>query len=227
MALPRGRRPEPDLRFFGKRRETVPAEAPPPATVLLHARALEALLERLVPGGAYQVLDLGPAIGANIALLSERVQAVRVADLHGSLGSVTGAARRRVLDAALAEMAPPPGAPLYHAVLAWDLLNYLEPEELETVGHRMAELVRPGGRIFALVWYTAEMPAAPLAWRIADGGRLVHETAATTRPAPRYPAAVVEAAFGEFETEAAYLLKGGLQEYLLVRKEPAPPPPDP
>lgn len=211
------------MRFFGKRRAAA-EPPPPPAPVELHARALEALVDRLVPGGAYQVLDLGPAIGANIERLSGRVQAVRVADLHGSLGGVAGAARKRVLDAALADLEPPPGAPLYHAVLAWDLLNYLQPEELETVGCRLAAFTRPGGRVFALVWYTAEMPSAPLAWRIGDGGHLAYDPPAATRPAPRYPAAVVEAAFAGFETEAAYLLKGGLQEYLLVREEPPPEP---
>ena len=186
--------------------------------VRLRSLALENLLEDLVPGGSYRFLDLGPAVGSNIEFFSRFALSVQVADLAASLASPEPRAWEKALDA----IDPGTEHPGYHAVLAWDLLNYLSKDQLREMGARMAGMVREGGRLFSLVYYSKEMPAEPLRYRIEDQRTLVYDTATTTRPAPRYPQGVVRGAFPDFKVDRGYLLKTGLQELLLQRETPVP-----
>jgi hypothetical protein len=196
-----------------------------PESVRLRYLALENLLEDLVPGGSYRFLDLGPAVGGNIEFLSRFALSVQVADLAATLASPEPRAWEKALDA----LDPGPDHPGYHAVLAWDLLNYLPLDRVKELGRRMAGFVRDGGRLFSLIYYSKEMPAEPLRFRIADRRTLVYERPAGQRPAPRYPQGVIRGAFPDFRVDRGYLLKTGLQELLLQREvaEPDAEGPDP
>lgn len=198
-------------------------EAPPPepAVTRLHSLALGDLLDSLVQGGSYRFLDLGPAIGSNIDYLSRFALSVKVADLWASLSS----GEPRSWEKALDSLAPEAGSAGYHAVLAWDLVNYLSPERLRQLAARLGETTRPGGRVFSLVYYSQEMPAEPPRFRIADRETLTYPEPQARRPAPRYPQRALQQAFSHFETEKGYVLKTGLQEFLFARKPPPPPEP--
>jgi hypothetical protein len=187
-----------------------------PESVRLHSLALENLLEELVSGGSYRFLDLGPAVGGNIEFLSRFALSVQVADLAATLASPEPRAWEKALDA----LDPGSDHPGYHAVLAWDLLNYLPLDKVKELGRRMAGFVREGGRLFSLVYYSKEMPAEPLRFRIADRRTLVYERPGGRRPAPRYPQGVIRGAFPDFKVDRGYLLKTGLQELLLQRETP-------
>lgn len=189
-----------------------------PETVRLRSLALENLLEDLVPGGSYRFLDLGPAVGSNIEFFSRFALSVQVADLAATLASPEPRAWEKALDA----LDPGPDHPGYHAVLAWDLLNYLPLDRVKELGRRMAGVVREGGRLFSLIYYSKEMPAEPTRFRIADRQTLVYERPQATRPAPRYPQGVIRSAFPDFKVDRGYLLKTGLQELLLQRETPEP-----
>jgi hypothetical protein len=200
--------------------------APPPgepATVRLHSLALGNLLDSLVPGGSYRFLDLGSAVGSNIEYLSRFALSVQVADLWASVAS----GEPRSWEKALEALEPEAEGAGFHAVLAWDLLNYLPPARLRELGARLAAVTRTEGRVFALAYYSREMPAEPLRFRIADRETLTYARPAALRPAPRYPQGAVEQAFAGFAMEKGYLLKTGLHEYLLARKPPPPPEPAP
>lgn len=179
--------------------------------IRLRSLALGTLFSHLVPGGAYEFLDLGPAIGSNVQFLSRYVKSVRVGDLHATLTNTTPRNVERALDGLTPEAA-------YHGVLAWDLLNYLDPDELRTAAAALARSVAPGGYLLAVIHYTAQMPGEPLRFRISDEETLTYREPRTTRPAPRYPQRTLEQAFGALELEHSYLLKAGLQEYLFVRE---------
>jgi hypothetical protein len=209
--------------WFPKRGGKTREEAPPPEPEVarLHSLALGDLLDGLVAGGAYRFLDLGPAIGSNIEYLSGFALSVKVADLWGSLSSGEPRSWERALDS----LAPEAGSAGYHAILAWDLLNYLSPERLRQLAARLAEATRPGGRVFALVYYSQEMPAEPPRFRIADRETLTYPEPQARRPAPRYPQRALQQAFAGFETEKGYVLKTGLQEFIFARKPPPPPEP--
>ena len=206
----------------GKTRRAEEAPPPEPEAVRLHSLALGDLLDGLVAGGAYRFLDLGPAVGSNLEYLSRFALSVQVADLWASISS----GEPRSWEKALDSIAPEAGSAGYHAVLAWDLLNYLSPERLRQVAARLAEATRPGGRVFALVYYSQEMPAEPPRFRIADRETLTYPEPPARRSAPRYPQRALQQAFAGFETEKGYVLKTGLQEFLFAKKPPPPPEPE-
>jgi hypothetical protein len=182
-----------------------------PRRVRLRSLALANLFSHLVPGGAYDFLDLGPAIGSNIEFLSRYARTVRVGDLHSTLTADTP---RDVAQAL--ESLTPEGT--YHGVLAWDLFNYLDETELRVAAGVLSRALAPGGYLLAVIHYTAQMPGEPLRFRIADQETVTYREPRTARPAPRYPQRTLERAFAALELDHSYLLKAGLQEYLFVRE---------
>ncbi len=202
----------------GRRRPDAPgddargaASGDTPRTLRLRSLALGTLFSHLVPGGAYDFLDLGPAIGSNIEFLSRYVRTVRVGDLHSTLN----ASAPRDVDRALRDLTP---EGTYHGILAWDLLNYLDSDELRIAARALSRALVPGGYLLAVIHYTAQMPAEPLRFRISDRETVTYREPRTTRSAPRYPQRTLERAFEALELEHSYLLKAGLQEYLFVRE---------
>lgn len=189
--------------------------------VRLHSLALGNLLDRLVTGGAYRFLDLGSALGSNIEFLSRFALSVQVADLGATLASPDPRAWEQALEA----LEPGPERTGYHAVLAWDLINYLPLERVRQLAARLAAATRPEGQVFFLVYYSREMPAEPLRFRIADRETLTYPRPTRHRPAPRYPQRVLKQAFPGFSVERGYLLKTGLQEFLFARNAPTTPEP--
>ncbi len=211
------------MAWFSKSRPGRPGtEQPEPEGVRLRSLALGDLFSELIPGGAYRFLDLGPALGANIDFLSRWALSVQVGAFYETLTQAGPPKSDRALETALAALTPDDRERGYHVVLAWDLLNYLERPQLVRTAHHLGAVTRPGGYVFAIVYYSREMPAEPLRYRIADAETLAHDPPAATRPAPRYPQAVIEQAFADFKLERAYLLKSGSMEFLFARKPPAP-----
>lgn len=198
------------------------ADEPEPETVRLRSLALGNLFSELVPGGAYRFLDMGPALGSNIEFLSPWALSVQVGDFYETL-TQAGPPSDRSLEKALGALTPNGADRGYHVVLAWDLLNYLDRPRLVRTAHHLGAVTRPGGFVFAIVYYAREMPAEPLRYRIAARDTLTHGRPAGTRSAPRYPQAVIEQAFADFKLERAYLLKSGSMEFLFARKAPALP----
>jgi hypothetical protein len=182
-----------------------------PPRIRLRSLALASLFSHLVPGGAYDFLDLGPAIGSNIEFLSHYVRTVRIGDLHATLNAATP----RDIGKALESLTP---EGTYHGILAWDLFNYLDEEELHAAARILSRALTPGGYLLAVIHYTAQMPGEPLRFRIADRETVTYREPRTTRPAPRYPQRTLEQAFEALELEHSYLLKAGLQEYLFIRE---------
>ena len=200
--------------------------------VRLRSLALGALFSNLVPGGAYEFLDLGPAIGPNVQFLSRYVRSVQVGDLWATLRSTAPTSGPGRIERALEPLIDPLPDPLpdqgaldqggpgrYHGILTWDLLNYLDREELQVAATALSRALRPGGFLLALIYYAADMPAEPLRYHILDTETLRHEAPQLRRPSPRYPQRTLNLAFSSLAIDRSYLLKTGLQEYLFVRPE--------
>ena len=211
------------MAWFSKSRPGRPgAHEPEVEGVRLRSLALGNLFSELVPGGAYRFLDMGPALGSNIEFLSRWAVSVQVGDFYETFTQAGPPSLERSLDKALAPMTPDSEDRDYHVVLAWDLLNYLDRPQLVRTARHLGAVTRPGGFVFAIVYYAREMPAEPLRYRIAGQDALTYGRPAATRPAPRYPQAVIEQAFADFRLERAYLLKSGSMEFLFARKAEAP-----
>jgi hypothetical protein len=107
----------------------------------------------------------------------------------------------------------------FDAVLAWDLLNYLDRREVAALARRLAPLCRPGALLFALVSILKQAPAEPLRFRILDGEHLSYEArTAVERPCPRYAPAELAELLRGFRLDRSYLMRHGVQEYLFARE---------
>ena len=209
-------------------RRTAPAptaeEAAPAAPEAHGSLALAQLLAELHPDRRLHILDLGPAIGANVAFWTERyLCTVEVADVYPAIAAGDDPAA-----AAAAALPDDPAARPADVLLAWDLFNYLDRDRLRALGRRLAARTRPGGVLFAMLWTGKEIPIEPGRFPIRDGGELLYGLdASRTRPGPRYRPAEIAAMTPGFSADRNFLLRHGVQEYLLVRDAPAadqPPP---
>lgn len=202
--------------FRSRRPPPAPEEAAPAAPETHHSLALPDLLSQLHPDRRLHILDLGPAIGANVDFWTDRhLCTVEVADVYPSLV----AAQRGDPGAAVAAALPAEGARVADVVLAWDVFNYLDRERLKALGERLAARSRPGTLLFALVWTGKEIPVEPGRFLIQDESHLAYGVdTSRTRPGPRYRPAEVAAMTAGFATDRSFLLRHGVQEYLLVRE---------
>ena len=200
------------------RRSGLPqAETPKGAPDEHQSLALPALCRGLETG-RQRILDLGPAIGTNVAFFSNLPCNLFIADLHEALypGSAEGVMRRREnFDELLTNELPEESD--FDLVLAWDLLNYLDEEEMRSLSHHLAAVCTPGAVLYALITTRKVMPNKPAAYRIVDPSRLAYEIdSGVRREAPRYKEPVLNRAMPEFSVESSYLLRNGMQEYLFT-----------
>jgi hypothetical protein len=105
----------------------------------------------------------------------------------------------------------------FDVLLAWDLFNYLELSELETLMRRLSRWCNPGALLLALISSQPVIPAEPTVFRILDAERMLYETRSpATRRGPRHnPRDVLKAMMG-FEVSSSFLLRNGIQEYVFI-----------
>jgi len=194
-----------------------PPEPPPPAE---HpAAGLREAVEHLPRPGA-SVLDLGPALAANVAFFNGIGARLRIADLddavdEAGLREVSAA----VWERRVGELARFRDDERFDLVLAWDLPNYFGRERWPAVAALLIPRLTANGCLHLLARVGAEMPADPCRYRIVDAGTISEEvTAIETLPAPRFPHAEVEKLHPGLVAPRSHLGKHGVQEFLL---EPA------
>ncbi len=208
------------MKWFRPRPETAATAAPEAGSPRAHGSlALPVLLSELHPDRRLRILDLGPAVGANISFWSERFPCtVQVVDLWSALAGGRGEGGPDVA-AALPE--PPADTPPVDVVLAWDLLNYLDRDRIRALADRLSRLCGAGAHLFAMLLTGPQIPREPGSYPILDGGRqlLYRVDAAATRPGPRYRPADIDSLCRGFATDRNFLLRHGVQEYLLLREE--------
>lgn len=202
--------------FRSRRPRPEPAEEAPTGPETHHSLALPDLLSQLHPDRRLHILDLGPAIGANVDFWTERhLCTVEVADLYPTLL----AAPRADPVAAVAAALPDNGSRPVDVVLAWDVFNYLDRPRLKALGERLAARSRPGTLLLALLWTGKEIPAEPGRFLIQDDSHLAYGVdLARKRPGPRYRPSEIAAMTPGFSTDRSFLLRHGVQEYLLLRE---------
>jgi Methyltransferase domain len=204
--------------LFGSR--AAAAGTPPAAVPAGHAAhrsvTFGALVSSLNPEARPQVLDLGPPLGGNIEWLSARSCRVFVVDLHRSLMAETLEARDREHFPQLVErLVPLTAEDRLDAVLAWDVFNYLRPDQLEALMARIAPACRPGAQVLSFIATRREIPATPLRYRILSPDTLSWEGAQTpTRAAAGYHQPDFARLMPRFRLKSSFLLRNGIQEYL-------------
>jgi hypothetical protein len=156
------------------------------------------------------VLDLGEAIGVNIAFFARYRARVSIADLHRSL-------RKARLEDALLPSAPPAR---FDVILLWDLLNYLTPEEIGWLAKSLGRLSNPGATMLAFLASSREIPHRPSRYVIRDEETLMYEVQGTKkRPSPRYTEQTLLRLMPGTVVESRFQLRNEIVEYLLQYRD--------
>lgn len=182
----------------------------------LHAPLFEQVIRGLDVDRRQVILDCGAARSGTIALLSTFRCRLDVLDLAAALPrlqSATDADERRDV---LADCLDGPQQEPVQLVLCWNLLNYLQPSDIETLAALLAARLAAGARLHALMEYSSPlMPARPGHWVPDASGRLYADQPETEEtPAPRYSPKALERLMPQFRPERSILLGNGLQEHL-------------
>ncbi len=183
-------------------------------------------LAALVDGlrGHSRVLDLGPAVPANLSFYRTFADLVCFADLlRAATGERAGADAPPLGADDVAAVLPELAA--YDAVVAWNALDHLDRPATRLLVDRLLACSRPGTRLYALVSASRTMPALPPRFEIADRDHvLYHPRSAAVRPSPMLTPAEVEKRLAPFRTERAYVLGHGVREMVAILPEAAPSP---
>jgi hypothetical protein len=200
---------------------------PEPASVaeLTNSPLLATLTERLAAAGRCEVLDLGPAIGANVAFFGELHCRLHIADCAAPLMALNARmAQGLAEDGSAAALAPgdelvrllplEPGAPL-DAILVWDLLNYLDQPLFKALMTHLAPWVSGDTWLHGYVCSRREMAALPSRYRLTPEGRLAVTAGSVGRSAcPAYTQSELRNLMPQFSVARSMLLQNGMQEYL-------------
>jgi hypothetical protein len=185
-----------------------------------HSLGLAALLEGLAGAGKMQVLDLGSAVGSNVDYLARYGCKLYIEDLYAAI-SARGAANpgeSRLSPSFLAESLAFSPDTRFDAVLAWDLFNYLERQELAALAMYLAPFCRPGALLLALISIGKQMPQQPMRFRIIDPDTLAYEQQSKAeRPCPRFSLYDLSEQMRGFRLSRSFLMRHGIQEYLFQR----------
>lgn len=181
----------------------------------LNAPLFASLIERLHAGGRCVVLDLGAARTETLALFGQFRSRMEIADLADGIERFQVEAEPEELRDQ-AEKLLPRGGPPADVVLCWDLLNYLPRPALAAVMSAVADRVRSGALVHALIVYSSRtMSARPGCFVPVDEQRLIDVAPQREqRDAPRYSPEDLAQCMPNYRVERGRLLRNGMQEFL-------------
>ena len=165
------------------------------------------------------MLDLGPPLASNIKLLSGLGCRVRIADLHRSLSAESLESRQpEAMGALLERLLPLAPDERFYALLAWDVLDYLRPDQVSSLMARLTPAFRPGALALVMVSTRRQIPARPARYRIVDRETLDCDgPLQPMRACPQYTQLDLAHMMPAFSVRRSFLLRSGIQEYLLAR----------
>jgi hypothetical protein len=168
-----------------------------------------------------EVLDLGPAIGSNIAFLGERIDCkIHVKDLYADLerhAHEDALARfPELLETSFTEY----GAESIDAVLCWDIFDYLAPPAAGVLAGTLIQVLRPGGALLALFGGGGTSERSYTRYVIEDERHLRYRIApaACGRQRPLQNRDIL-ALFPGLNLFDSVLLKSGVREVLFRKPE--------
>lgn len=181
-----------------------PVERPSPGAA--------ALFDALVPDGRHSILDLGLAGDLHLRLLSRYSRQIRFA------GLIPEPPEGDAWTSALAALPPNTHHP-YDVVLAWDILDRIDPPQRVTLISRLVELTAPSARLYAVVDTSGAATTRPLRSTLTDVNRVSMQPVGPPEPArPVLLPAPVERLLAPFEVTQAFTLRSGLREYVAMRR---------
>jgi len=170
---------------------------------------------------SYSILDLGPALEANVRFWSQFSCRLHILDFYRGYREWKAAVvpEERSREAAFSALLPFSDETAFDIILAWDIFNYFDLRELKTLVQRLSRWCRPGTRLFALISSLPNISVSPTIFRIQSREQMTYEIPNhEPRPCPRHqPRDMVRLMTG-FEVSSSFLLHHGIQEYIFVFK---------
>jgi hypothetical protein len=169
-------------------------------------------------GGRHLSLDLGPAVGGNVQFFAELGCKLFIADLYESLFSPNARQPEspRAFELMLERDLPSTDGQAVDVILAWDLLNYLTIDQMRLLATALGSYCHRRTQLFAMIATQKEMPARPTMFNVLDPEHMSFlPDAQWQRDAPRYTEPDLKRGMPDFEVDVSFLLRTGLQEYML------------
>jgi hypothetical protein len=191
------------------------------ADTVFRSTAVASFLEAVGSRQPVVLMDLGPVIGSNIALLGERVACkIHVEDLYADLDRH---AQQDTLDAfpRFLETRFPVEAASIDGMLCWDLFDYLDDVSGHVLAAQLTRMLRPGGALLALFATTTQSETSYTKYVIENEADVRCRTypGACGRRRVLQNAEVIKL-FGELRVSGSVLLRSQLRE-MLFRKPAA------
>lgn len=185
---------------------------------------LSTLLRFLRDDRKHTVLDLGPALGANVEFWSRYQCRLHIEDFYRDFIARAAEENEESESTIFADLLAFKKETNFDIVLTWDLFNYLDLAQLAGLVRHLSRFCKPGAALFALISSQPDIPDQPTIFRILDTESMVYETRTqVTRRCPRHQPREVAKAMGLFQVSSSFLLRNGIQEYVFVRgRDPLP-----
>jgi hypothetical protein len=184
---------------------------------------LNALLQALHEDCTYTILDLGPALGANVEFWSRFARKMHLGDFYASLtAQLGGKMEEGTWDASVLErLLPFTPETRWDIILCWDVLNYLTHDQVSSLLAYLSGFCKPGTLLFAQFWLSPQIPARPITFKIIGSEYLEYlGRESETRPWAFYQPRDINRFMGGFQVANSFLLRHGIQEYLFIYQGP-------
>lgn len=181
--------------------------------------ALTALCQRLRHDRKYHILDLGPALGANVEFFSQFRCKLYIEDFYQSVAEELAAAEAGTPspEQLYQKLLPYAEDVRFDVILCWDLFNYFPRHELQALLKHLTRFCQRGTLLFSLVATQHRIPARPILFRILDKENLIYETdSSDLRPSIEYKPRDLKLLMQGFQIANNFQLRSGMQEFLFI-----------
>jgi hypothetical protein len=183
------------------------------SAVTYRSQGLQALLNALPADRCARILDLGPALHSNVNFWSRHPCVLYIEDFYRArTGSPeeTGVIRHQ-------EFLEYEKNLRFDVILAWDLFNYFNLEELASLAEKLESRCQPQSMLFVMASSQLQIPSLPMQFRILDEERIEYRTCTeTVAPCPRHHPHDLGRILPNFQISHSYLLRNGVQEYIFT-----------
>ena len=190
------------------------------------SRGLSKFVTALMLREAPTVVDLGPAVGANVTFLGERLGCkLRIENLLAaketwlpSPEEDEGDELGDDLDQPLRERALRISSETVDGVLCWDVFDYLDRHGARTLAAEITRVLKPGGVVF--LCYRAEqcLLAGSMEYEVIDETTLRYRMSARLGPVPRvWQSRDMTSMFDRLAVADSFLLTNRMREIVLTR----------
>lgn len=192
-----------------------------PKPIVYGSLGIESLCNAIEERGTCDILELGPIRSRNIDFWSRYSPSIFVADLRSSLPLPrTHSDEDEYVAPDWNTILCLPEGRSYNVILAWDLFNYMEIEDVSSLVRFLCSYCSPGALLFSFIYDRKEMPAEITAYSVMDELHLAYEyNGGEMRDCPRHQPRALLHAMSNFSVIESFRLRNGMVEYVHLYEE--------